>query len=55
MYDQTFLNNYCGIINASVAENKDEIVKQSILAGFLTNEENTVMLENHIQSILMLG
>jgi aarF domain-containing kinase len=55
IYNQTFLNHYCKIINASVESNKEEIVKQSILTGFLTNEENAVMLENHIQSIMVLG
>lgn len=36
IYGAEFLNNYCGIIKASVAEDKEEIVKQSILTGFLT-------------------
>ena len=38
VYPQTFLQHYCGIINASVQSNPSKIIEQSILAGFLTNE-----------------
>lgn len=55
IYDKTFLANYCQIINASIKEDRESIIENSVLAGFLTKEENTVMLNKHVESIMHLG
>jgi aarF domain-containing kinase len=38
IYKEEFLNNYCDIIEASIAEDRQKIIQKSIEIGFLTKD-----------------
>ena len=54
-YDAEFVRGYLNIVTANADRDEDALMKESIRMGFLTGEENDIMLEAHKLSGFCLG
>lgn len=54
-YDKEFVRGYFNIVTANANRDEDTLMQESIRMGFLTGEENDVMLEAHKLSGFCLG
>ena len=54
-YDAEFVRGYLNIVTANANRDEDALMKESIRMGFLTGEENDIMLEAHKLSGFCLG
>ena len=54
-YDEEFVQGYLNIVIANANRDEEALMKESIKMGFLTGEENEIMLEAHKMSGFCLG
>ncbi|CAI2362267.1 unnamed protein product [Moneuplotes crassus] len=54
-YKESFVHDYFQIVEGAVLGDKDKIIDYSKKLGFLTGEENRVMLESHSNSAMFIG
>jgi aarF domain-containing kinase len=54
-YDEDFVRGYLNIVKANADKNEKALFDESIRMGFLTGEENSIMLEAHKMSGFVLG
>ena len=54
-YDEEFVRGYLKIVVANANQDEETLMKESIRMGFLTGEENELMLEAHKLSGFCLG
>jgi len=54
-YDEEFVQGYLNIVIANANRDEEALIEESIKMGFLTGEENDIMLEAHKMSGFCLG
>ena len=54
-YTKEFIDNWLHLLSAAVAEDSDACIHWSLQLGYLTGEENDVMREAHVRSMVLLG
>ncbi|TFK83858.1 ABC1-domain-containing protein [Polyporus arcularius HHB13444] len=54
-YSKEFIDNWLHLLSAAVAEDRDACVEWSLKLGYLTGQENDVMLDAHVRSMVLLG
>ena len=54
-YDKSFVDGYLRIVWASANQDEETLMKQSHLMGFLTGDENEIMMEAHKMSGYTVG
>ncbi|KAI0334215.1 ABC1-domain-containing protein [Cubamyces sp. BRFM 1775] len=54
-YSKEFIDNWLRLLSAAVAEDRDACIEWSLKLGYLTGEENEVMLDAHVKSMVLLG
>eukprot|EP00571_Detonula_confervacea_P001385 CAMPEP_0172321274 /NCGR_PEP_ID=MMETSP1058-20130122/42890_1 /TAXON_ID=83371 /ORGANISM="Detonula confervacea, Strain CCMP 353" /LENGTH=640 /DNA_ID=CAMNT_0013036737 /DNA_START=69 /DNA_END=1988 /DNA_ORIENTATION=- len=54
-YDEEFVRGYLNIVTANANRDEETLMKESVRMGFLTGEENDIMLEAHKLSGFCLG
>ncbi|KAL1937976.1 hypothetical protein VTO73DRAFT_12726 [Trametes versicolor] len=54
-YSKEFIDNWLHLLSAAVAEDRDACVEWSLKLGYLTGQENEVMLDAHVKSMVLLG
>ncbi|KAI0742513.1 ABC1-domain-containing protein [Daedaleopsis nitida] len=54
-YSKEFIDNWLHLLSAAVSEDRDACVKWSLKLGYLTGEENEIMLDAHVKSMMLLG
>ncbi|KAL7469816.1 hypothetical protein ACHAXS_010079 [Conticribra weissflogii] len=54
-YDEEFVRGYLNIVVANANKDEETLMKESIRMGFLTGEENGIMMEAHKMSGFCLG
>mmetsp|Transcript_2840 Transcript_2840/g.6097 ORF Transcript_2840/g.6097 Transcript_2840/m.6097 type:complete len:659 (-) Transcript_2840:57-2033(-) len=54
-YDEEFVRGYLNIVVANANKDEETLMKESVRMGFLTGEENGVMMEAHKMSGFCLG
>ncbi|KAI0717669.1 ABC1 family-domain-containing protein [Cerioporus squamosus] len=54
-YSKEFIDNWLHLLSAAVAEDRDACVEWSLKLGYLTGQENDVMLDAHVKSMVLLG
>jgi aarF domain-containing kinase len=54
-YDEDFVRGYLNIVKANADKDEKALIDESIRMGFLTGEENSMMLEAHKMSGFCLG
>lgn len=54
-YSKEFIDKWMHILQAAVAEDRDECVRWSLELGYLTGEESESMLDAHIRSLTLLA
>ena len=54
-YDEDFVRGYLNIVKANADKDEEALFNESIRMGFLTGEENSLMLEAHKMSGFCLG
>ncbi|PIL36577.1 hypothetical protein GSI_00266 [Ganoderma sinense ZZ0214-1] len=54
-YSKEFIDNWLRLLSAAVDEDRDACVEWSRKLGYLTGEENEVMVDSHVRSMVLLG
>ncbi|OJT06028.1 Protein ABC1 -like protein, mitochondrial [Trametes pubescens] len=54
-YSKEFIDNWLHLLSAAVAEDRDACVEWSLKLGYLTGQENEIMLDAHVKSMVLLG
>ncbi|XP_045101129.1 atypical kinase COQ8B, mitochondrial-like isoform X2 [Portunus trituberculatus] len=54
-YDKGFVDKYLNLIHGAAVKDRDKVLKYSQELGFLTGYEAKVMIEAHIDAIMILG
>jgi len=54
VYSKDFINNWFQLLQAAVSNDRDACVAWSLKLGYLTGEENEVMLNAHVNSLTLL-
>ncbi len=54
-YSRTFIDGWLRLLSAAVEEDRDACVEWSRKLGYLTGEENEVMVDAHVRSMVLLG
>ncbi|PRQ71093.1 ABC1 family-domain containing protein [Rhodotorula toruloides] len=54
-YSADFMRVYGDLLDAAIAENKDEAIQLSQELGYLTGEEGTAMVDAHLESLFSLA
>ncbi|CAI2362479.1 unnamed protein product [Moneuplotes crassus] len=54
-YKESFVHDYFQVVEGAALEDKDKIIDYSTKLGFLTGDENRVMLESHSKSAMFIG
>ncbi|KAI0826511.1 ABC1-domain-containing protein [Trametes gibbosa] len=54
-YSKEFIDDWLHLLSAAVAEDRDACINWSLKLGYLTGEENEVMLDAHVKSMVLLG
>jgi len=54
-YSKEFIDNWYGLLGAAVSGDRQACIDWSLKLGYLTGQENEVMLDAHAKSILSLG
>ena len=54
-YSKEFIDGWLRLLSAAVDEDRDACVEWSRKLGYLTGEENEVMVDAHVRSMVLLG
>ncbi|KAG6908124.1 hypothetical protein DXG01_006093 [Tephrocybe rancida] len=54
-YSKEFMDNWLRLLQAAASENRDACAEWSLKLGYLTGEENQVMLDAHVNSMVLLA
>ncbi|TBU29665.1 ABC1-domain-containing protein [Dichomitus squalens] len=54
-YTKTFIDDWLHLLSSAVAEDHDACIEWSLKLEYLTGEENDVMREAHVRSMILLG
>ncbi|KAL0952847.1 hypothetical protein HGRIS_007072 [Hohenbuehelia grisea] len=54
-YTQEFTDNWLHLLQAAVMQDRDECIEWSTKIGYLTGEENDIMLDAHVESMMLLA
>ncbi|KAI1787137.1 ABC1 family-domain-containing protein [Ganoderma leucocontextum] len=54
-YSKAFIDGWLRLLSAAVAEDRDACIEWSRKLGYLTGEENDLMLDAHVRSMVLLG
>lgn len=54
-YSKEFIDGWLRLLSAAVDEDRDACVEWSRKIGYLTGEENEVMVDAHVRSMVLLG
>ncbi|KAI0702671.1 ABC1 family-domain-containing protein [Earliella scabrosa] len=54
-YTKEFIDNWLHLLSAAVSEDREACIEWSLKLGYLTGEENEIMLDAHVKSMVLLG
>ena len=54
-YKEKFVKNYFKILNGAANNLPDEVLENSIELGFLTGYESKIMMDAHVESVMILA
>ncbi|KAI0370985.1 ABC1-domain-containing protein [Pilatotrama ljubarskyi] len=54
-YSKEFIDNWLHLLSAAVSEDRDACIEWSLKLGYLTGQENDIMLDAHVKSMVLLG
>ncbi|XP_024378992.1 protein ABC transporter 1, mitochondrial [Physcomitrium patens] len=54
-YPRRFVDNYLKMILACANQDREQVIRQSILLGFLTGKESSVMIDAHVEAAFVVG
>ncbi|CDO75244.1 hypothetical protein BN946_scf184633.g3 [Trametes cinnabarina] len=54
-YSKEFIDNWLHLLSAAVSEDRDACIQWSLKLGYLTGQENEIMLDAHVKSMVLLG
>ncbi|KAF5376145.1 hypothetical protein D9615_007657 [Tricholomella constricta] len=54
-YSKDFMDSWLRLLQAAASEDRDACVEWSLKLGYLTGEENQVMLDAHVNSMILLA
>ncbi|KAG6849377.1 hypothetical protein H0H93_008981, partial [Arthromyces matolae] len=54
-YSKEFMDNWLHLLQAAASEDREACVKWSLKLGYLTGEENEIMLDAHVRSMMLLA
>ncbi|KAI0641029.1 ABC1 family-domain-containing protein [Trametes meyenii] len=54
-YSKEFIDDWLRLLSAAVADDRDACIEWSLKLGYLTGQENDIMLDAHVQSMVLLG
>lgn len=54
-YPKLFVDDYLRMVRACAEKNRSEVINRSLKLGFLTGEENQVMLDAHTEAGIVVG
>ncbi|KAF8724473.1 hypothetical protein AX14_008768 [Amanita brunnescens Koide BX004] len=54
-YSQEFMDNWLHLLQAAASQDRDACVQWSLRLGYLTGEENEIMLNAHVDSMVLLA
>ncbi|CCM05951.1 uncharacterized protein FIBRA_08190 [Fibroporia radiculosa] len=54
-YSKEFMDNWLRLLQAAASDDKDGCIEWSLKLGYLTGEEDNIMLDAHVQSMTLLA
>ena len=54
-FSEAFVTDYLHIIDAAIRGDRDRIVHHSLKLGFLSEKDNTIMIDAHIKATMLLA
>ncbi|OBZ74946.1 Protein ABC1, mitochondrial [Grifola frondosa] len=54
-YTKEFIDNWLRLLQAAVLGDRNECIDWSLKLGYLTGDENEIMLDAHVKSMMLLG
>ncbi|KAF8622614.1 hypothetical protein AX15_006871 [Amanita polypyramis BW_CC] len=54
-YSQEFMDNWLHLLQAAASQDRDACIQWSLKLGYLTGEENEIMLNAHVDSMVLLA
>ena len=54
-YKQEFVKNYFQILNGAANDQPEQVLEFSIKLGFLTGYESKIMMDAHVESVMILA
>lgn len=54
-YKKEFVDNYFMVLNAATNNDKEVVLEYSIKLGFLTGYESKIMMDAHVESVMVLA
>ena len=54
-YDAKFIDNYIEVVQAGANRDQQKIIDYSVKLGFLTGQENQIMLDTHAESVMTVA